>query len=540
MKKIIPLFIILCFALLSAGACSGQKKLSAVSADIPAEAVAAVNLAIEKAPLYAAKKNALLDSLKTVIFNSPRGDIRLESIIKVASIYRQVNTDSAIFYAQMGVNEAAADSPENLRIRSRLSLINALSTAGLFTLATQRLDSLRPMMHDIGVKIEFWKTARMLNSYMFAFATEEGEFADIFRSRYIECDDSLLRHLPPTDPFRRFINAERLVAEGRWDNARKHLQEIVDNHPQESNLYGMASYQLAEVYKHKGDFRNFAKCLALSAESDIKGCVKEGIALPALANWLYEKGDLYNAFNFINFALEEANTGNMRMRTVTIAALMPIIDSAYRKQIDDSRNKMAEYLIISVTLLLIALVLFVVLLRNIRNTRLKERKLAVSSKKLEAYVGNFMGLCANYSSRLDQLAKLVIRKINAKQTDDLLKLVSSGRFTEEDNEEFYQLIDKAILDIFPNFVDNINTLLVPEKRIILKPDESLNPELRIYAFVRLGVDQSAKIAQILHYSVNTVYTYRNRMRNRAVNRDTFDNDIINLEHTKNFFQNSRS
>ena len=141
---------------------------------------------------------------------------------------------------------------------------------------------------------------------------------------------------------------------------------------------------------------------------------------------------------------------------------------------------------------------------------------------------------------LDQLAKLVIRKINAKQTDDLLKLVSSGRFTEEDNEEFYQLIDKAILDIFPNFVDNINTLLVPEKRIILKPDESLNPELRIYAFVRLGVDQSAKIAQILHYSVNTVYTYRNRMRNRAVNRDTFDNDIINLEHTKNFFQNSRS
>ena len=152
MKKIIPLFIILCFALLSAGACSGQKKLSAVSADIPAEAVAAVNLAIEKAPLYAAKKNALLDSLKTVIFNSPRGDIRLESIIKVASIYRQVNTDSAIFYAKMGVNEAAADSPENLRIRSRLSLINALSTAGLFTLATQRLDSLRPMMHDIGVK----------------------------------------------------------------------------------------------------------------------------------------------------------------------------------------------------------------------------------------------------------------------------------------------------------------------------------------------------------------------------------------------------
>ena len=129
----------------------------------------------------------------------------------------------------------------------------------------------------------------------------------------------------------------------------------------------------------------------------------------------------------------------------------------------------------------------------------------------------------------------MVRKINARQTDDLLKLVSSGRFTEEDNEEFYQLIDKAILDIFPDFVERINTLLAPEKRITLPPGESLNPELRIYAFVRLGVDQSSRIAQILHYSVNTVYTYRNRMRNRAINRETFDADVVNFKGPQTLF-----
>ncbi len=109
-----------------------------------------------------------------------------------------------------------------------------------------------------------------------------------------------------------------------------------------------------------------------------------------------------------------------------------------------------------------------------------------------------------------------------------MKLVSSGRFNEEDNDEFYRLIDKAILDLFPDFVDNINTLLMPDQQIALKPDMQLSPELRIYAFVRLGVDQSNKIAQILNYSSNTVYSYRNRMRNRAFDRDNFDKNVAEL------------
>lgn len=502
---------------------------------IPSAIIADLSRTIRNAHIYTARKNASLDSLKSIMGHTTDSLEKWETIIKLAAQYRQVNTDSAIFYAKMASGIVPADAPRHLWLKGELSMVNALSTAGLFPSAIVRLDSLVPAANDIESKIEFWKSSRMLYSYMLAFTNSQGEFADLFRTRYLACDDSLLAHLPASDPFYKFIYSERLVTDGRQAEALKNLQALLDQNPPESNIYGMGAYQMAEVYRQKGDFGRFAEYLALSAQSDIMGCVKEGIALPALANWLYEQGDLHDAFNFINFALEEANSGNMRMRTVTIAALIPIIDQSYRRKIDDSRNQMANYLIMSCVLLIVAVVLSAVLLRNIRSTRAKERTLAASSRKLEAYVGNFIGLCANYSARLDQLAKLVVRKINARQTDDLLKLVSSGRFTEEDNEEFYQLIDKAILDIFPDFVERINTLLAPEKRITLPPGESLNPELRIYAFVRLGVDQSSRIAQILHYSVNTVYTYRNRMRNRAINRETFDADVVNFKGPQTLF-----
>lgn len=298
------------------------------------------------------------------------------------------------------------------------------------------------------------------------------------------------------------------------------------------NIYGMAAYQLAEVYKRKGDFRGYATYLATAAESDIKCCVREGLALPDLANWLYEHGDLNNAFNYINYALEEANQGNIRMRTVAISALMPVIDQAYRKEINDSRNNMVGFAMISSTLLLIAAVLLIIIMRSMAKMRGNERKLAASSRKLEAYVGNFIGLCSNYASRLQQLAALVTRKISSGQSDDLLRIVSSGKFNETGSDEFYKLIDKALLDIFPDFVDSINSLLQPDRQIELRKDDPLPPELRIYAFVRLGVDQSVQIAQILGYSTNTVYAYRNRMRNRAINRDTFDKDVADLGNSQ--------
>ena len=110
----------------------------------------------------------------------------------------------------------------------------------------------------------------------------------------------------------------------------------------------------------------------------------------------------------------------------------------------------------------------------------------------------------------------------------MLKLIKSGKFTDDQNDDFYKIFDNAFLDLYPDFVDEINKLLRPEEQLVVKNGQGLTPELRIYAFVRLGVEESTRISQILHYSVSTIYAYRNRMRNRAINRDDFDSNVMKI------------
>jgi len=532
MYKTILLLFIIGMGYAACGCSDRSAKLPESGMLVPQDAILNLNATISNAGYYQEMKAAQVDSLRSLKGKSDSQDKRWRLSIELAESYRQFNADSAIYYGAQAVSLIPREASEEMATRARLSLVNALSTAGLFIPAVKELDSISHTVKGIPAKIEYWKSSRILYSYMLTYVQDRREYADAYRSRYIACDDSLLKHLPKDEPFYRFILCERLVTEGRCSEAQNNLERLMESQGDQSNIYGMAAYQLAEVYKDKGDFRGYAKNLAIAAGSDIKCCVREGLALPTLANWLYEHGDLNNAFNYINYALEEANQGNIRMRTVTISTLMPVIDQAYRKEINDSRNIMLAFTVISTTLFLISLALLAFLVRSFRKKKSNERKLATSSKKLEAYVGNFISLCSNYASRLEQLTKLVTRKISSGQSEDLLKIVSSGKFNEADTEEFYKLIDKALLDIFPDFVDSINAFLQPDKKIILKNDDPLTPELRIYAFVRLGVDQSVQIAQILGYSINTVYAYRNRMRSKAIDRENFDTCVANLGNSQ--------
>ena len=123
---------------------------------------------------------------------------------------------------------------------------------------------------------------------------------------------------------------------------------------------------------------------------------------------------------------------------------------------------------------------------------------------------------------------MVERKITSGKTEDLAKITKSGKFIEEQSKEFYEIFDEAFLHIYPSFVESVNALLLPDKQIQLLEGEKLNTDLRILAFIRLGLEDSSRVAQMLNYSVNTIYAYRNRLRNRAINRDTFEDDLMKI------------
>lgn len=140
-----------------------------------------------------------------------------------------------------------------------------------------------------------------------------------------------------------------------------------------------------------------------------------------------------------------------------------------------------------------------------------------------------MNLSTIYMDKLISFSKNVERKIVAGKVDDLYKTIKSGKFVEEQSSEFYTMFDKSFLKIYPSFVQSVNELLQPEARITLPENNTLNTDLRILAFIRLGLDDASRVAQIMNYSVNTIYAYRNRLRNKAINRATFEADVMKIK-----------
>ena len=144
-----------------------------------------------------------------------------------------------------------------------------------------------------------------------------------------------------------------------------------------------------------------------------------------------------------------------------------------------------------------------------------------------------MRLCSMYINKLDDLRKKVAKRVKAKQYGELTELTRSNDFKARESDELYANFDSAFLHLFPTFVDDFNSLLKPEHRIVLADKGSLNTVVRIFALIRLGITDSGKIAEFLHYSVNTIYNYRANTKNSAlVDRAEFENRVKEIGQIK--------
>lgn len=527
------LFVSLFLFSILVASCSGTPAQSYRSPKV-AEELKHLDKSLDERGLYAAEKRVTIDSLKNIARTSPDSTLVRRVLLELSEKYRPMNADSAVIAARHALTYSTPYLSYDEKIHGRLVGIQAIATSGLFYAALTRLDSIDTTGLSPELKIEYWKTARMAYSYAASHAQGMDSYVAELQKKQREYSDSLLKNLPPTDIMHRFLYCSDLVETSDWQRAEIMLTNFLKEVPETDNFHGMFAYQLAQAYKNQGDIDGYVENLAIAARSDLQANVKEGLALQELAKWLYQQGDYERANRYISLALADAISGNVRMRTATISDIASLIEATNQKELRTSHTSMTIYAITSTVLFIITSVLAIIFLITTKKIRGNEKKLSSSTKKLEAYVGNFISLCSNYSNRLNKLTLLVARKISAGQTDDLLKMINSGKISEEDSEGFYSLLDKAFLDLFPDFVESINALLKPDRQIELKPGELLTPELRIYVFIRLGITQSTKIAQILQYSTNTVYAYRNRMRNRAIDRENFEEQVGNMGNHVNW------
>lgn len=146
----------------------------------------------------------------------------------------------------------------------------------------------------------------------------------------------------------------------------------------------------------------------------------------------------------------------------------------------------------------------------------------------EEYIGRFLGLCSTYIDKLEAYRRMLNKKATSGKMDELYKTLKSTRLVEEELNEFYRNFDSSFLKIFPHFVEEFNALLPEEEKIILKQDEHLTTKLRIYALIRIGINDSAEIASLLRYSITTIYTYRSKLKKSSLHKEDFEHKIMEI------------
>lgn len=163
-----------------------------------------------------------------------------------------------------------------------------------------------------------------------------------------------------------------------------------------------------------------------------------------------------------------------------------------------------------------------------RQLTILNQQLINTNKIRESYVGLCLDLCAAYIEKLSRYRELVQRTIKARQVNDLLKTVTSTRLTAGEAVTFFTRFDTAFLELYPDFICQFNVLLREDARIVPKHRQSLTTGLRIFALIRLGMKDSSEIATLLFYSPQTIYNYRSAMKNKALHRETFEQDVMKL------------
>lgn len=318
-----------------------------------------------------------------------------------------------------------------------------------------------------------------------------------------------------------------------------------------TRLYAMAAFALSDVYARTGKTELQEHYLILAAISDVKSATRENLALQNIAFLLYQSknGNLKKAEEYINISLEDAANYNNRLRRIEIASKLQLIKTAYTEQIK-ARNIGLAIALISILILLVGVAISAVYIKR-KNKLLsqKQKELQASAtekdslnqqlhlinqqlentnKRREDLAKVYIDLCYKYIERLSKLRTLVIRKIKANQPKELLSTLTSSQTSDKENINFLQQFDKAFLSLYPSFVDELNDLLYPQSCIAIKSNQEMPPILRVAALIRLGITESSKIAGILSYSPQTIYNYRSTLKNNAIDKEHFEENLQRL------------
>lgn len=509
--------------------------------------LAHIDQSIENHEVYLKKKETRLQDLRNQLKQARPISVEEYNInLELYKEYKPYVCDSAIHYLNKNIEIAKVLHNLHKQYQSTLLLSYLMGSAGMYKEAVDillKVDRKRLPQHLLR---DYYITYDHVYGEL-AFYTQDRNSANIYRKISDQYKDSLNIILPAYDEQRLAMQETVFRDAKNFAEARKindiRLAKTKSGTPE----YALITFYRSLSYKHEHNVEKEKYYLALSALSDIRSSTKDHASLWMLAQILFEEGEIERAYNYIRFSWNETVFYNARLRSLQSAVILSLIDKTFQAMIEKQNSKLQNYLLlisVLVLLLIVALLYISTQMKKLavarENTQLINHQLKQLNHRLEKtntdlsesnlikeeYIGRFIKLCSTYIEKLDIFRRMVNKRIANNEISELLRVTRSPETLDEEFEELYSNFDNAFLQIFPDFVEKVNELLHEEDKIVLKKGDLLNSELRILALIRLGIKDSSQIAEFLRYSVNTIYNYRAKIKNRAVLREDFESLIM--------------
>lgn len=492
---------------------------------------------------YAQNKEARIDSIEKQWKRQMPLEQKYQLCFKIFQEYYTYRSDSAFYYIDMAYQLAQQLNRPVYKDRCIIHKSLLLSTTGYFSQAKEMLDDIDRAKIDPSLLAEYYEAYEWVYSVWSEYLNDD-LYSPTYRNLEIQYTDSLLSVLPPKSAQYYYWQGEYFARTGKQDEAEKAYQQALKGLPQDTRLYACVTCGIAFTYMRRGEMKEYERYLIMAAISDMICPLKENLAMQELAMYIFKNkdGDLERANRYLNVSMEDAMFYNNRLRMLEIARKFPSIVSSYQEQ-SNIKNRRMTWAFAFICILSAGLVVSLIFIRQqVKQIRLRRRAIAEMNQELrklnqellhtnrsrEEYISLFLDLCAAYIDKLSKYQELVRRKVKAKQIDDLLKIANSTKMPESDAKHFFVNFDTAFLTLYPNFIKEFNELLREGEEIEVKRGELLNTELRIFALIRMGVKDSSRIATLLFYSPQTIYNYRTAVRNRARDRENFEEQVKQL------------
>lgn len=502
-----------------------------------------LDCALEQREIYETRKQEGIRNIRAELAEAETPEKQYEIYDKLYDEYYQYHIDSAIFYANLKLR-LARDARLEHRINDALmDIADRYVMSGMYTETTDILEGLSKR------QLDWVEIPRQLHLYHALYEglelqCDDPELKDVYKNKKNEYCRLLYDKLGDDDIAKVFVHADILYSENRSQDVLEELLEALDN-SSDKHTKAILSYSIAKAYRMTDDGDTAMLWLARSAINDITTPVHEYRSLCELSTMLYDRGDIKRAYRYITCSLSDIMQADARINLQYINEIFPFIATSNNAQIKRENKTLWTTMAIILLVVLIICIAAGIVISDKRQIAAAEAELRIANERLEryinrlqeannikeTYIGQYMDFCSNYIGNLDNYRRSLGKTLKTAGEDGLKKELRSTDLVKAELEEFYSHFDKTFLSLFPTFVEQLNELLQPEKRIQLKNGEgTLTTELRIFALLRLGVTDSSKIAEFLRRSVTTIYNYRVKMRNAALNnREDLEKQIMKIK-----------